>query len=160
MPRQQRYPAGIRWGLEYQITSTIQKMNNKISALLNLPEKIRVKLVQSSSLGQIAPYVGLEGLEGLRDLILEVVNTQNSKTYGQLEFLSVDPSLQEIPEEELAPYRRFGLQWPEMPQPDGSVVPAGSGYLGLGMEFGDKSVEMQLLSFVSARQQQAMAKAA
>ncbi|MGB2907969.1 MAG: GldG family protein, partial [Candidatus Aminicenantaceae bacterium] len=42
-------------GLEYQITSTIQKMNNKISALLDLPEKIRVKLVQSSSLTQIAP---------------------------------------------------------------------------------------------------------
>lgn len=133
-------------GLEYQITSTIQKMNNKISALLNLPEKIRVKLVQSSSFEQIAPHLGLEGLEGLRDRIAEVVNAQNSKTYGQLEFVSIDPSRQQIPEQELAPYRRFGLQWPEITRPDGSVVPAGSGYLGLGMEFGDKSVEIQLLS--------------
>jgi len=133
-------------GLEYQITSTIQKMNNKISALLNLPEKIQVKLVQSSSLEQIAPQLGLEGLEGLRDRIAEVVNAQNSKTYGQLEFVSIDPSRHQIPEQELAPYRRFGLQWPEITRPDGSVVPAGSGYLGLGMEFGDKSVEIQLLS--------------
>jgi ABC-type uncharacterized transport system involved in gliding motility auxiliary subunit len=133
-------------GLEYQITSTIQKMNNKISALLNLPAKIRVKLVQSSSLEQIAPQLGLEGLEGLRDRIAEVVNAQNSKTYGQLEFVSIDPSRQQIPEQELAPYRRFGLQWPEITRPDGSVVPAGSGYLGLGMEFGNKSVEIQLLS--------------
>ncbi len=133
-------------GLEYQITSTIQKMNNKISALLNLPEKIRVKLVQSSSLEQIAPQLGLEGLEGLRDRIAEVVDTQNGKTYGQLEFVSIDPSRQQILEQELAPYRRFGLQWPEITRPDGSVAPAGSGYLGLGMEFGDKSVEIQLLS--------------
>ncbi len=133
-------------GLEYQITSTIQKMNNKISALLNLPEKIRVKLVQSSSLEQIAPQLGLEGLEGLRDRIAEVVDTQNGKTYGQLEFVSIDPSRQQILEQDLAPYRRFGLQWPEITRPDGSVVPAGSGYLGLGMEFGDKSVEIQLLS--------------
>ncbi len=133
-------------GLEYQITSTIQKMNNKISALLNLPEKIRVKLVQSSSLAEIAPQVGLEGLEGLKDRVAEVVKAQNDKTYGQLEFITMDPSLQQPPEEELAPYRRFGLQWPEFTRPDGSISPAGSGYLGLGMEFGGKSVEMQLLS--------------
>ncbi len=133
-------------GLEYQITSTIQKMNNKISALLNLPEKIRVKLVQSSSLTQIAPQVGIEGLEGLKDHIAEVVNSQNSKTYGQLEFITVDPTLQQLSEEDLAPYRRFGLQWPEFTRPDGSVIPAGAGFLGLGMEFGGKSVEIQLLS--------------
>jgi ABC-type uncharacterized transport system involved in gliding motility auxiliary subunit len=133
-------------GLEYQITGTIQKMNNKISALLNLPEKIRVKLVQSSSLEHIAPQVGLEGLEGLRDLIAEVVDSQSTKTYGQLEFVYIDPSLQQLSEQELAPYRRFGLQWQEYTGQDGRVVPAGSGYLGLGMEFGEKSVETQLLS--------------
>ena len=34
-------------GLEYQITSTIQKMNNKISALLRLKDNITVKLLLS-----------------------------------------------------------------------------------------------------------------
>ncbi len=133
-------------GLEYQITSTIQKMNNKISALLNLPEKIRIKLIQSSSLKTIAPQVGLEGLDELKNTVSEVVTEQNGKTYGQLEFLYLDPTAQSIPEEELAPYRRFGLQWPEIPNPDGTVIPAGSGILALGLEFEDKSVETQLLN--------------
>jgi ABC-type uncharacterized transport system involved in gliding motility auxiliary subunit len=133
-------------GLEYQITSTIQKMNNKISALLNLPEKITVKLIQSSSLKTIAPQVGLEGLDELKDTISDVVAEQNNKAYGQLELLIIDPTSQSIPEEELAPYRRFGLQWPEISNPDGTVIPAGNGILALGMEFENKSVETQLLS--------------
>ena len=37
-------------GLEYRLTTAIQKMNNKISALLGLPEKINIKLFLSSSL--------------------------------------------------------------------------------------------------------------
>ncbi len=133
-------------GLEYQITSTIQKMNNKISALLSLSGKIRVKLVQSSSLNQIAPQVGLEGLDQLKNLVAGVVQTQNSKTYDQLEFISIDPSTQQIAELELAPFRRFGLQWPEFVQEDGTVIPAGNGILALGMEYQEKSVETRLLS--------------
>jgi ABC-type uncharacterized transport system involved in gliding motility auxiliary subunit len=41
-------------GLEYQITSAIRKMNNKISALLRIKEKIAVKLFLSSSLTGIS----------------------------------------------------------------------------------------------------------
>ena len=37
-------------GLEYKLTTAIQKMNNKISALLSLSEKINIKLFLSSSL--------------------------------------------------------------------------------------------------------------
>ena len=133
-------------GLEYQITSTIQKMNNKISALLSLSGKIRVKLVQSSSLNQIAPQVGLEGLDQLKNLVAGVVQTQNSKTYDQLEFISLDPSTQQIAEQELAPFRRFGLQWPEFVQEDGSAIPSGNGILALGMEYQGKSVETRLLT--------------
>ena len=133
-------------GLEYQITSTIQKMNNKISALLSLSGKIRVKLIQSSSLNQIAPQVGLEGLDQLKALVDGVVQAQNSKTYDQLEFVHLDPSTQQIPEQELAPYRRFGLQWPEFTQEGGANIPAGNGILALGMEFQEKSVETRLLS--------------
>lgn len=133
-------------GLEYQISSTLQKMNNKISALLNLEHKIQVKLVQSSSMNQIAPHVGLEGLEGLASMIAEAVSSQNSKTYGQLEFITLDPTRADLSPDDMARFQRFGMQWPEIPLPDGSVIPAGSGIVALGMQYQDKSVETRLLA--------------
>lgn len=133
-------------GLEYNITTTIKKMNNKISALLNLPEKIKIKLIQSSSLDTIAPMVGLEGLSEIKDRVAEVVREQNGKNYDRLELVFIDPSTQDLPEEEIGKYRRFGLQWPQLVRPDGTVIPAGSGILALGMELGERSFETRLLS--------------
>ena len=49
-------------GLEYQLTMAIQKLNNKISALLSLTGKIKVKLVLSSSIEKVAPMMGLNAL--------------------------------------------------------------------------------------------------
>ncbi|MFC2160606.1 GldG family protein [Acidobacteriota bacterium] len=132
-------------GLEYQITSTIQKMNNKISALLNLEEKIRVKLVQSSSLLQIANEINITGLESLKNQIQSRVNVLNGKVYDQLEFVYIDPSTTTPPVEEIQAYERFGLQWPELTREDGSVIPAGQGIMALGLEYGGKSLERQLL---------------
>lgn len=133
-------------GLEYNITTTIQKMNNKISALLNLPAKIRVNLIQSSSLEKVAPLIGLEGLPELKDQVADIVREQNGKNYDQLEFVYIDPTTQTLPEEELGKYQRFGLQWPRIEQEDGTVIPQGTGILALGMEFGEKSIETRLLS--------------
>ena len=42
-------------GLEYEITSRIEKMNSKISVLLNLEAPVGIKLFLSSSLGEVAP---------------------------------------------------------------------------------------------------------
>ncbi len=132
-------------GLEYKITTTLQKMNNKISALLNLPDKIKIKLVQSSSLLQIAPQVGLEGLNDLKSRIAEVVNTFNKKIYGQMELIYIDPTLQTPSVADMDKFQRFGLRWPEISQTDGTTIPAGLGILALGMEYGEKSFEQHLL---------------
>jgi len=99
-------------GLEYKITSAVQKMNNKISALVSLPEKIKVKLVLSSSISQIASVIKLKGLEGLKPGVQEIVERLSSKTYGQLQFIHIDPSMGEGTPGELKPFERFGLQWP------------------------------------------------
>jgi ABC-2 type transport system permease protein len=133
-------------GLEYKITSAIQKMNNKISALVALPEKIKVKLVLSSSISQIAPFIKLKGLEGLKNGIREVVDKLGSRTYGQLQFVTIDPSMGEGTPEELRPFERYGLQWPEINAPNGGVIPAGKGQVVLGMSYRDKSVELNLLN--------------
>ncbi|MCP5050074.1 MAG: hypothetical protein GY940_23110 [bacterium] len=136
-------------GLEYSITSAIQKMNNKISALVNLPEKIKINLILSSSMSQIAKMVNLQGMEGLKVKVQEVVAQLNDKTYDQLQFTHIDPSMNEGTPEQLAPFERFGLQWPEIPadkSPDGTAVPAGRGMIALGMSYKGKSIERNLLS--------------
>ena len=47
-------------GLEYKLTMAMQKLNNKISALLSLKDKIGVRLFLSSSMDAVAPYMRLE----------------------------------------------------------------------------------------------------
>lgn len=133
-------------GLEYMITSAIQKMNNKISALLNLPEKVKVKLVLSSSISQIAPILKLKGLEGLKASVQGVVEKLAGKTYGQLQFSHIDPSMGEGTPEELKPFERYGLKWPEINPPDGPAIPAGKGQIAIGISYGGKSAELNLLS--------------
>jgi ABC-type uncharacterized transport system involved in gliding motility auxiliary subunit len=132
-------------GLEYKITTAVQKMTNKISALVSLREKIKVTLVLSSSLSKIAGIIKLEGLENVKRNIQEIVEKANAKTYGQLQFVHVDPSMGEGAPEQLQAFDRFGLQWPEIKAPDGTPIPAGKGTIGIGLSYGDKSVERGLL---------------
>jgi len=134
-------------GLEYKITSTIQKMNNKISALLNLPQKIQVKLIQSSSLLQIADIVKLKGLAQLEANLRNIVAKLNGKAYDQLEFQFIDPTKNPKAEQNFIKYKRFILEWPELKTPQGEIMaPAGKGMLAIGVAYGDKSVEKQLMS--------------
>lgn len=133
-------------GLEYKITNAIEKMNNKISAFLNLPEKIKVRLVQSSSINHIARVINLQGLDNLRSNVQGIVEDYKSKTYGQLEFVFVDPSRDPSALTKLQKYQRFGIEWPKGQTPQGEVVEAGRGILALGIEYGDKSLERSLLN--------------
>lgn len=143
-------------GLEYKITSAIRKMNNKISALVNLPGKITVQLVLSSSISQIAPLVKLTGLDGLKSGVREIVDKLGSKTYGQLQFVHIDPTMGEGDPEQLRKYERFGLQWQQFTAPGGSVIPAGKGMVAIGLTYGDKSMEQNLLNRKLALTQQGL----
>jgi len=133
-------------GLEYKITSAIRKLNNKISALINLPEKIKVTLVLSSSFKQIAPRIKLQGLDTVRSKIQEIVDKVNKKTYNQLQFVYIDPTMEEGTPDQLKPYERFELGWRAIPMPDGSTIPAGKGIAAMGMSYGKKSLEQGLLN--------------
>ena len=133
-------------GLEYRITNAIERMNNKISAYLNLKEKIKVKLVQSSSVYTIGRLINLQGLSGLQSQVRSIVEKLEGKTYGQLEFLFVDPDKDPAAAGNLEKYQRFLIQWPEGQTPQGEVIAAGKGILALGMEYGDNSLERPLLN--------------
>ena len=132
-------------GLEYKLTTTIQKMNNKISTLLSLPDKIKIKLFLSSSLESVAPHMGVRDLTGIPTEIKRIVNKLNQANYGKLEYEFLNPSqdqdLQAIGEQ----YNIMTLSWPALGQ---GKIPAGKGAIGLVMEYSAKSLTVPLLQVI------------
>jgi len=129
-------------GLEYQLTTAIQKLNNKISALLRLPEKIQVKLFLSSSLKIVAPYMRLKDLPELPARLEEIVDRLNGKNYGKLKFEYLDPAEDEGLEAQSKKYNLLRLKWPALS--NGKIEP-GQGTIGLVMAYGDRVAEVPLI---------------
>ena len=132
-------------GLEYRLTTSIQRLNNKISAFLNLKEKIRIKLFFSSSLKIIAPFIRLDELPALPEKLEKTVAELNSKTYGKLSFEHLDPTEDKDLESAVKKYNVLSLKWPALS--DGKIEP-GSGSIGLVMEYGDKAISIPLIDVV------------
>ncbi|MBN2532264.1 MAG: Gldg family protein [Spirochaetales bacterium] len=89
--------------LEYDITTTIQKMNNKISALLALDDRIKVKLFLSSAFFNL-----LETLSDIPDQVEKIVEQLNKENYNKLEYIQIDPSREPLsPEDEALDPRYF-----------------------------------------------------
>lgn len=130
-------------GLEYQLTTAIQKMNNKISALLALSEKIHVNLYMSSSLHIVAPFMGLNELPGLPEAVSKTVEGLNKKNYGKLVFNHLDPTKNPEMEKEAEKLELMNLKWPSLSS--GEIQP-GSGTIGLVMEYKDKSLVIPVMS--------------
>jgi ABC-2 type transport system permease protein len=130
-------------GLEYKLTTSIQKLNNKISALLNLKENIKIKLFLSSSLETIAPYVQLEDLSSIPDELEQLVEKLNAKTFGRLSFEFHDPSKDMDLESEVEKYDILNLNWPAIPE---KKIEPGSGSVGLVMEYQDKATTIPIVN--------------
>ena len=130
-------------GLEYRITTSIMKLNDKISALLALQGKVAVKLFLSSSLNRVAPYMGVEGLPELPARIEGVVNDLNVKNYDTLAFEFIDPETGEEAAAEAEKYRLMTLKWPALEE---GRVEAGQGIIGLVMAYGGKTAEVPVMN--------------
>ena len=130
-------------GLEYKLTTTIQKLNNKISAFLSLPGKIQIKLVLSSSLKRIAPYMRLNKLNELPEKMKSIVKKLNNKTYGKLEYGYLDPTKDPSLEELSKKYNMLNLKWPALSK---EKIQSGKGTVGLVIEYGGKGVEIPLVN--------------
>jgi len=128
--------------LEYKLTMAIQKLNNKISALLSLPDRIRIKLFLSSSLKIVAPFMRLDNLPEIPEKLEGIVKKLNSKVYGKLEFEYLDPTKDQSLEAEAKKYKVQSLKWPAL---SGGKIQPGQGAIGLVMEYGDKAVKLPLL---------------
>ncbi len=129
--------------LEYRLTTAIQKLNNKVSALLNLKGKIRVTLILSSSLESVAPHMGIKALSDYPESIARIVDRLNAKLYGKLEYLHVDPSKDAKAEALLSKYNVLQLKWPAL---FNGKIKAGKGAIGMVLSHGDQKVELPLLS--------------
>jgi ABC-type uncharacterized transport system involved in gliding motility auxiliary subunit len=132
-------------GLEYKLTTTIQKLNNKISALLGLQDKIHIKLFLSSSLNQIAPYIGLKQLPQFPKALEEIVAQLNQKLYHKLAFEFLDPSADERLTTAVKQYNIMTVKWPALAQ---GTIPPGNGAIGMVMEFGGKTMVVPLLQVI------------
>ena len=119
-------------GLEYKLTTAIQKLNNKVSALLKLADKVHVELVLSTAIGQVAPYVGLKELMEIPGRIEKIVKDLNLKTYNKLVFDRLDPGSDPEHLEALDDLGVMKLQWKAIEKSD---VGPGSGYVGLLMRY-------------------------
>jgi ABC-type uncharacterized transport system involved in gliding motility auxiliary subunit len=129
-------------GLEYKLTMAMQKLNNKISALLSLKEKIRVRLYLSSTLNAVAPLMRLNTLPRLPETLDGIVKKLNEKHYGKLQFESIDPSRDRKGAEEARKLNLMNLKWPSLS--DGKIE-AGEGTAGLVLQHGEKTVNVSFL---------------
>lgn len=132
-------------GLEYSLTTAIRKMNNKISALLSLTEKINVKLFLSSSIESVAPHMGIRNLANIPAEIERTVNKLNQKNYGKLAFEFLSPAQDNDIAAVAKKYNIMTLSWPNLTK---SNIPAGKGVIGLVMEHAEKSLMIPLLQVI------------
>ena len=132
-------------GLEYSLTTAIRKMNNKISALLSLADKINVKLFLSSSLETVAPHMGVRNLANIPVEIETIVKKLNQKNYGKMEFEFLNPSQDKDIDAIANKYNIMTLSWPNLAK---GKISAGKGAIGLVMEYADKSLTVPLLQVI------------
>ncbi|RLC01279.1 MAG: ABC transporter permease [Deltaproteobacteria bacterium] len=132
-------------GLEYKLTMAMRKLNNKVSALLALEDRIHVDLYMSSSLMDVAPLMKLEDLKNLPRQLEEMVGRININSYGKLAFEHKDPTRTPDLKDALAKYRILNLNWPDL---DDGRIKAGQGAIGLVMSYGEKAISTPLMQVI------------
>jgi len=132
-------------GLEYKLTMAMRKLNNKVSALLALEDRIHVDLYMSSSLMEVAPLLQLENLKNLPKQLEEMVGRINVNSYGKLVFEHKDPTQTPDLKDALEKYRILSLNWPNL---DNGKIKAGQGAIGLVMSYGEKTISTPLMQVI------------
>lgn len=132
-------------GLEYKLTTAIQKLNNKVSTYLRLEDKVNVRMYLSSSLNTVAPLIGLEQLPGLGSQVSDIIKKINDKSLGIMAFEPIDLKQKSKIDNIAKQYNLLALSWPESPK---NKLPAGSGIAGIVMEYNGQINTIPLISAV------------
>ncbi len=132
-------------GLEYRLTMAMRKLNNKVSALLALTDKIHVRLYMSTSLKQVAPIMQIKELGQLPEKVKGIVRDLNRQSYGKLDFTYLDPATDTTLEKEIDQNKIMRLNWPDIPK---EGIRTGSGAIGMVMAYGNRSVTIPVLQVI------------
>ncbi len=132
-------------GLEYKITTAIQHLNNKISALLRLKGKVKITMYLSSSLNQVAPLIGLHKLASLPEKVKTIVDKLNQRSFNKIDFKNVDPVKEDQIKTIGEKYHIMTLKWPSLPE---KHIKGGSGCAGIVMQYKDKVEEIPLITSI------------
>ena len=130
-------------GLEYTLTMAMKKLNNKVSALVGLDDKVNVSLVMSSSINTVAPFMGLDQLPEIPREVERVVKELNGKLFNKLSYGFLDPSANPDDEAAAQNYTLTRLKWPDLKEGE---VKAGEGTIGLVLSYKGRAREVQLLN--------------
>ncbi|MCG8687644.1 MAG: Gldg family protein [Desulfobacterales bacterium] len=132
-------------GLEYQLTTSIQKLNNKVSALLRQTDKINVTMYLSSGLNAIAPLINLPELPGLAKAVTDTVEEVNKKSLGIFQFTHKDISDANELDAISKKHDLMAMSWPEIPE---QGIEAGTGAAGLVIEYKGESTALPLITAI------------
>ncbi len=132
-------------GLEYLLTTSMEKLNNKVSALLALEDPVEVILYLSSELKKVAPLMGIGRLEQYASRIEKTIEDLNTKSYNKFTFTKLDPSSNTQAASQAEKYQLARVKWPEM---ENASVKAGQGTIGLIVRNGDLWRSIPLLKAV------------
>jgi ABC-type uncharacterized transport system involved in gliding motility auxiliary subunit len=116
-------------GLEYSITTLMEKISNKVDGLLRLKNPITVSLYLDRSMTRL-PIDGIGELEGK---VREAVARCNSRNYDKLKFAMVDPS----GKKGAGGFETYGLnkvKWGAGVSRQGARIEAGEAVFGLVLE--------------------------
>lgn len=116
-------------GLEYEITSRIEKMTGKIDRLLKLEKPVVMTLYIDEKVKDLP----IDGIGKLEEVLQGAVAKSNLTNYGKIQFQSVDPSKNGSKGLD-ALYGISKLKWPALKSRSGKMIPAGEGFFGLVME--------------------------
>jgi ABC-type uncharacterized transport system involved in gliding motility auxiliary subunit len=126
-------------GLEYEITSRIEKMTGKIDRLLKLDKPVMVTLYLDERIKELP----IEGIGNLEAGVSGAVSRSGLRNYNRLKFRVVDPS-KDGGRELDSLYGISKLRWPAMKTRSGRMIAAGEGFFGMVMEARDKTVRINL----------------
>lgn len=132
-------------GLEYQLTTAIQKLNNKVSTLIRLDKKVNISMYLSNSLYPIAPLIGLDQLPRLGQMVADTINRINNQSLGKLNFNTVAvPNADQL--DTLAKENDLMvLTWEAIPDQN---IPAGSGTAGIVIDYDGQTATLPLINVV------------
>ncbi|MDY6933615.1 MAG: Gldg family protein [Spirochaetota bacterium] len=126
-------------GIEYRITTLINKITGKIDSLLKLENPINITLYASSNLP-------VSGMENLNEKVSEIIKKCNVHNYNKLQYRYIDPYADNSAMDAADIYGIIKLNWPSFKSMEGKTIKSGEGFVGIVVEKGEKFETIQLLS--------------